>query len=171
MYNVNTSCYVRIPFSLVAGDLQNLAGLTLSVRYDDGFIAYINGVEVARDMFVGTPQWNSIANDSHPDEEAVTFTDFNIAAHATLLRQGANLLAVHALNASPTSSDFLISVKLVTGVTAAAPPAGDPSISPTAVRYTSPVPVTATTHVKARVLDRGQWSALAEATYELIMDN
>jgi hypothetical protein len=146
--------------------LQNLTSLTLSVRYDDGFIAYLNGVEVARDMFVGTPQWNSVASDSHPDDHAVTFTDFNVAAHANALRQGANLLAIHALNASPTSSDFLISVKLVTAATAS-PPTGDPSISPTAARYTNPIPLTAPTHVKARVLDRGQWSALAEVTYTI----
>ena len=162
MYNVNTSCYVRIPFSLTAADLQNLAGLTLKVRYDDGFIAYLNGAEVARDMFVGTPQWNSAANDSHPDAEAVTLTDFSIAAHAGLLRSGDNLLAIHALNASPMSSDFLISVKLVTGEST---PKGDPSISPTAVPYSAPVPLTRTTQVKARVLDRGHWSALHEAVY------
>ena len=162
MYNVNTSCYVRIPFTLTAADLQSLSGLTLKVRYDDGFIAYLNGVEVARDMFVGTPQWNSAANDSHPDAEAVTLTDFDIAVHAGLLRQGVNLLAIHALNASPTSSDFLISVKLVTDRDG---PKGDPSVSPTAVPYTGPIPLTATTRVKARILDRGQWSALAEATF------
>lgn len=162
MYNVNTSCYVRIPFNLTAGDFQNLTTLTLKVRYDDGFIAYLNGVDVARDMFVGTPQWNSIANDSHPDDEAVSFTDFDIAAHAGLLRQGANLLTIHALNASPTSSDFLISVKLVTDKGA---PKGDPSISPTAAPYTGPIPLAATTQVKARLLDRGQWSALTDAMF------
>ncbi len=168
MYNVNTSCYVRIPFNLTAGDLQNLTTLTLKVRYDDGFIAYLNGVEVARDMFAGTPQWNSASNDSHPDDEAVNFTDFAVTAHVGLLRQGPNLLAIHALNASPTSSDFLLSVKLVTDRGA---PKGDPSISPTAVPYTGAMPLTATTQVKARVQDGGRWSALAEATYELMMDN
>ena len=166
MYNVNTSCYIRVPFTLTAADLQNLTTPTLKVRYDDGVIAYLNGVEVAKDMFVGTPQWNSVANDSHPDEEAVTFTDFNIAAHVSLLRHGANLLAIHALNASPTSSDFLLSVKLVTGA-APAPPQGDLSISPTARTYTGTVPLTQDTQVKVRVLDNGQWSALHEAVYTI----
>lgn len=162
MYNVNTSCYIRIPFSLTAADLQSLSGLTFQVRYDDGFVAYLNGVEVARDLFVGTPQWNSAANDSHARAEAMTLTDFDVADHAGLLRQGANLLAIHALNASPISSDFLLSVKLVTE---RGEPKGDPSISPTAVPYAGAVPLTATTHVKARVLANGQWSALAEAVY------
>jgi hypothetical protein len=164
MYNVNTSCYVRIPFTLTASDLQDLTTLTLRVRYDDGFIAYLNGVEVARAMFTGTPQWNSMASDSHPDGDAVVFADFDVAAYIGLLRQGANLLAIHALNASPTSSDFLISVKLVTDKGA---PKGDPSISPTAVPYTGPIPLTTTTQGKARVLDRGQWSALADAVWDL----
>jgi hypothetical protein len=162
MYSVNTSCYVRIPFALTAADLQDLSTLALQVRYDDGFISYLNGVEVARDRFVGTPQWNSVANDSHARAEAVTLIDFNVAANAGLLRSGANLLAIHALNASVVSSDFLISVKLVTDK---GPPKGDPSISPTAASYASPIPLRTTTRVKARILDRGQWSALAEAVY------
>jgi hypothetical protein len=94
----------------------------------------------------------------------VVFADFDVAAYIGLLRQGANLLAIHALNASPTSSDFLISVKLVTDKGA---PKGDPSISPTAVPYTGPIPLTTTTQGKARVLDRGQWSALADAVWDL----
>lgn len=138
------------------------------MRYDDGFIAYLNGVEVARDMFVGTPQWNSLANDSHPDAEAVTFTDFDIAAHAGLLRQGGNLLAIHALNASPMSSDFLISVQLVTDRKA---PQRDPAISPTAIQYTGPILAGAKDvsplHVKARVLANGQWSASNEVVYTI----
>jgi hypothetical protein len=164
MYNVNGSCYIRIPFTFTAEDSNDLAGLTLQVRYDDGFVAYINGVEVARDMFAGTPQWNSVANGSHSDAEAVYFTGFNITAHAELLRQGDNLLAIQGLNASTTSSDFLISVKLVISKAAPEP---DPSELPAAAQYTSPIPLTADTHVKARVLDNGRWSALHEATYEV----
>ena len=92
------------------------------------------------------------------------FTDFNITAHAELLREGDNLLAIHGLNASTTSSDFLVSVRLVTSKAAPEP---DPGVSPTAVQYTGPIPLTTGAHVKARVLDNGRWSALNEATYEV----
>ncbi|MHC4739737.1 MAG: chitobiase/beta-hexosaminidase C-terminal domain-containing protein, partial [Planctomycetota bacterium] len=44
MDNTNATCYVRIPFS-VAGDPGDFDILTLKLRYDDGFVAYINGVE------------------------------------------------------------------------------------------------------------------------------
>ncbi len=162
MYNVSGSCYIRIPFTFTPEDANDLAGVKLQVRYDDGFVAYLNGVEVARDRFTGTPQWDSLADGSHSDAEAVYFTDFNITAHVELLREGDNLLAIHGLNASTTSSDFLISVKLVTSKAAPEP---DPSVSPTAVQYTGPISLTAETYVKARVLDNGRWSALSEATY------
>ena len=164
MYDTNASCYLRIPFTLTAARLQDLTTLVLKVRYDDGFIAYLNGIEVARDRFVGTPQWNSVASDSHAREEAVVFTNFNLAAYIGLLRQGNNLLAVHALNAATTSSDFLLSVELATGETA---PTGDPSISPNTAAYTGPIALTETTRIKARILDKGQWSALNEAVYEV----
>jgi len=168
MYGVNASCYIRIPFPLTAEKLKTVTDLILKVRYDDGFIAYLNGVEVARDMFAGTPQWNSAANNSHADAEAVTFTDFNIASYIRLLRPGDNLLAIHALNASTTSSDFLLSAELITPEST---PKANPSISPNPIPYTSPIPLTASTRIKARILDKGQWSALHEATYEVPVKN
>jgi len=162
MYGVNGSCYVRIPFELAVPTIEGLTGLTLRVRYDDGFVAYLNGVEVARDRFAGTPQWNSLAADSHADEQAVLQVEFDLADRIDLLQAGGNLLAIHALNASPTSSDFLLSVDLVAG---REEPQFDPSVAATAIPYTAPISLTDDTHIKARVLGDGQWSALNEATY------
>ena len=164
MYGITASCCIRIPFTLAAKDLQNLTSLILKMRYDDGFVAYLNDAEVARDMFVGTPQWNSVASGSHPDAEAVNLTEFNITAHAGLLHPGDNILAIHGLNESRTSSDFLISVELATAQGA---PAGNPSLSHDPVSYTGPIPLTRSTRIKARILDKGQWSALHEAMYEV----
>ncbi len=31
------------------------------MRYEDGFVAWLNGAEIARDNVTGTPQWNSVA--------------------------------------------------------------------------------------------------------------
>lgn len=41
-----TAIFTRIIFTMA--DLANLTSLILDVDYDDGFVAYINGVEVAR---------------------------------------------------------------------------------------------------------------------------
>ncbi|MBP7051609.1 MAG: chitobiase/beta-hexosaminidase C-terminal domain-containing protein [Phycisphaerae bacterium] len=162
MYGVNGSCYIRIPFELAVPTIKGLTGLVLRVRYDDGFVAYLNGVEVARDRFAGTPQWNSLAADSHADDQAVLQVEFDLTDRIDLLQAGGNLLAIHALNASPTSSDFLLSVDLVTGREES--PA-DPSVAATATPYRDPILLTSDTRIKARVLDNGQWSALNEATY------
>ena len=80
------------------------------------------------------------------------------------LQPGENILAVHAMNASPTSSDFLLCVDLVS---AEEGPQVDPSISPTTLTYAGPIPLTDDAHVRARVLHNGQWSALCEAVYTI----
>ncbi|MDI9433707.1 MAG: CotH kinase family protein, partial [Planctomycetota bacterium] len=115
MYAVNSSCYIRIPFEVAASDLADLSSLVLKVRYDDGFIAYINGVEACRVMFDGSPSWNSSATANHSDLDAVEREPFNASAALGALRAGRNLLAIQGLNAGSTSSDFLISVSLLGG--------------------------------------------------------
>ncbi len=45
MYGETATAYVRIPFTI--GDPSAFTALSLRMRYDDGFVAYINGVEVA----------------------------------------------------------------------------------------------------------------------------
>ena len=46
------------------------SSLTLKMRYDDGFVAYLNGAEVARRNCTGDPQWNSVASAANPDQLA-----------------------------------------------------------------------------------------------------
>ncbi|MFH1715910.1 MAG: CotH kinase family protein, partial [Planctomycetota bacterium] len=159
MYTRSSTCFIRIPFSSSAGP-DAFKTLTLSIRYDDGFVAYLNGVEIARRNFTGTPTWNSSADAEHPDSEAVEFESIDVSASLSALRQGSNLLAIHGLNSSASDSDFLISSELFAG--GEDPDTGD---MPGLVKYTSPVSLTATTHVKARVLNRGRWSALNEAVF------
>jgi len=158
MYGVNASCYIRIPFSF-SGDRDSLEYLTLKMQYDDGFVAYLNGSEVARRNFEGTPAWNSTATGSHSDTDAVVFESIDISASLPKLRNGANVLAIQGLNTSTTSSDLLILPELTamrrTAVTA---PEG-------ALRYTEPTVLTRSTHVKARARDGNTWSALGEVTF------
>ncbi|UCG58813.1 MAG: lamin tail domain-containing protein, partial [Phycisphaerales bacterium] len=160
MYGDYTGCYIRIPFA-VSGNPGEFDILTLRMRYDDAFIAYINGVEVERALFDGVPAWNSSADGSH---EAGGFESFDISDHIDALHQGSNLLAIHGLNTSTTSSDFLISAELVAGKSIA-PPGGDGGVPPGAIQYAGPIHFTESTHVKARVRSGNTWSALNEATY------
>jgi hypothetical protein len=166
MYGKATSCYLRIPFTVTADTLQGLTSLTLGVRCDDGCVSYLNGVEVQRMLFNGTPVWNSAASASCSDADAVNLQLFDISSNVSRLHAGTNLLAIQALNDSATSSDFLLSVQLSAGKgpANATTPNG---VSPTAVKYAAPVILSKSTRVKARVLSGTTWSALNEAVFAI----
>ena len=54
MKNVNASLYLRVPFSV--SNVNGLDSLSLSMRYNDGFVAYLNGTRVASgNAIAGTP--------------------------------------------------------------------------------------------------------------------
>ncbi len=158
MFGTATSCYIRIPFEVTA-DPNTYKSLILKIRYDDGFVAYLNGVEVQRASFTGTPAWNSGAESSHEGEATEIFL---IDEHVSLLRKGQNILAIHGLNVLPTSSDFIVLVSLESGQGTSAKEAG---ISPTAIKYTGPVTLDKSVQVKARALSGSAWSALNEAVF------
>ena len=164
MYARNATCYVRIPFAVDA----DYGSLTLNVRYDDGFVAYLNGVEVARRNFDGTPAWDSRASASHSDSDAVVFESIDISNFINNLQQGDNLLAIQGLNASTTSSDFLISVELL----GTKEDSNDGS-SQGVMEYTGPITLPYSVNVKARVKSGNTWSALNEAVYAVgpVMEN
>ncbi|MHC4495519.1 MAG: lamin tail domain-containing protein, partial [Planctomycetota bacterium] len=168
MYGKATTCYIRTPFTL-SGNPDEFNSMMLKIRYDDGFIAYVNGTEVARRHFNGTPSWNSNAGASHSDSAAVQFESIDISGSIAAFQRGDNLLAVHGLNTSATSSDLLISVELIADK-------GGPSGSETSLGanlYTGPITLPHSANVKARVLSGRAWSALSEAAFAVgpVMDN
>ncbi|MCH5377618.1 MAG: lamin tail domain-containing protein, partial [Planctomycetes bacterium] len=165
MYGRNTTCYIRIPFDVTPETLIEASGLRLKIRYDDGFVAYINGVEVQRAMFDGTPSWNSGAASSHSDLDAIDFETFDISGAITHLQLGRNILAIQGLNAGATSSDFLISAELTstTGGGGAVPS----GVASTAIRYAGPLSLSESTRIKTRAFDGGAWSALNEAVFSV----
>ncbi len=158
MYGLQTSCYIRIPFSF-SGSVWNLAKVTLRVRYDDGFVAYLNGVEIARRNFAGDPVWNSAAGALHDDIDAVDFEEIEITGFRDILHRADNILAIHAMNQSSTSSDFLISVELTANETA-----GQQATSEVHT-YTGPVSLMGSARVMARSLSGGRWSAVNDAVF------
>ncbi len=113
MLNTSTTCYLRIPFTV--SSLTDALTLTLRMRYDDGFAVYLNGTLLpsAGRNEPGTLSWNSAATASHDDAEAVLYEDIPLTQHLGLLTTGANVLAIHGLNASSNSSDFLIGPQLI----------------------------------------------------------
>jgi hypothetical protein len=116
MYADQTTFYVRIPFRVENDVLAGLSELTLKIRYDDGFVAYLNGTEIARSNFDGTPDWDSHAGASRSDSIAREFELFDISGFIGELKRGRNILAIQGMNHSRTSSDLLISAELEAGI-------------------------------------------------------
>ncbi|MDA0812114.1 MAG: CotH kinase family protein, partial [Verrucomicrobia bacterium] len=117
------SVYMRMPFTLA--DVGNVTKLELRMKYDDGFVAFLNGVKIAAANAPDAPSWDSAATSSHSDSEAVEFVAFDVSQFVSLLKVGANVLAVQGLNspsgASPGGgSDFLILPELHGGFAGAA---------------------------------------------------
>lgn len=147
MSGVNTSAYVRIPFNVDSGVLANFNYLTLQMRYDDGFVAFLNGTQIASGNAPGSLAWNSNATQNNDDGIAVTFIDFGADAFVSALKPGQNILAIHGLNGNSTSSDFLIQARLV---------AGEKQVDPGSsggVEYTGPITLNETARLFARISD------------------
>lgn len=107
----NSSCYVRIPFELDAHTIAAAESLYLWIKFDDAFVAYLNGEEIAHKNRPARLQWDSRARTSHEAEEYVRW---DISSHRDRLQRGTNLLALHAMNRSVEDRDFFINAKLTT---------------------------------------------------------
>ena len=110
MIDKQSSAFIRTTFQIE--NLFNLANPTLGIQYDDGFVAYINGTEIARANAPVDPTWNSLATASHRDALATRFEYFDLSSHADLLVEGENILAVHGMNRQISSDDFLIATEI-----------------------------------------------------------
>ena len=76
MWFANATVYIRLPFTV--GDPAEVTSLTLDMKYDDGFVAYINGQRVAAANAPGTLTHTSNATAEHPDADAAVFESFPV---------------------------------------------------------------------------------------------
>ncbi len=155
--NPNTSCFIRIPFSVDIAEIAQMNFMNLDIFFDDGFVAYLNGTKVAESNIPDSPVWNSTSNTFL---DASGFQSFNLSEFSNLLKDGENLLAIHGVNTSKQSSDFIILPTLTIGKSSLSG-----SISPSAILYDKPIIIDETTTIKTRSLDNGNWSVLDEHKY------
>jgi hypothetical protein len=91
---------------------DGLASLELRLRRDDGAIAFLNGVEVARSNMPGGPVTAStLATDYAWGAGETDFSSFTLPA--TLLAEGTNVLAVEVHQASTANADASFDAELV----------------------------------------------------------
>jgi len=108
MYGKATGCYVRIAFTVT--NAAAFDALELAMKYDDGFVAYLNGRRVAAANAPDPAVWSAQATAEHPDSQAVVDEVFSVPDALDVLAGGTNLLAIHGLNrdAVPHVADFLL---------------------------------------------------------------
>ncbi len=107
MLNSNATVYLRYSFNITNPAFYS--SMTMRVNYDDGFIAYLNGTEVARRNAPAGAAWNSKATAVH---SATVSEDIPLTDQLGLLQTGTNLLSIQGLNISTNDADFFFKVEL-----------------------------------------------------------
>jgi len=110
MQNNYVTVYARRTFRIIRPD--TVGNLVLEIDYDDGFVAYINGIEIAR---------RNLGNPGDPVDSQTATTDGREAGvfetipivNSGLLVAGDNVLAVEVHNWDAASSDLSLIPRLV----------------------------------------------------------
>ena len=165
MQGASGTVYVRVPFELTAVEASNISRLVLRMRYDDGFVAFLNGERVAAANQPVSLTPTATAVRGRDDTDAVGQQVFDITSASRLLREGRNILAIQGLNVQVTSSDLLVLPEVV-AVVAEVPPA--PSDNAVLYQPGGPQTIASPTTIKARLRhSNGDWSALLEERYQI----
>ncbi len=105
MLGINPSAYFRLPFTV--SNPAAVASLVLKMKYDDGFQAWLNGVQIASGNRPNTLDWNSAASERSSNTEAVVDEVFSLNAYKSALQAGTNVLAIQGMNLNAANPDFL----------------------------------------------------------------
>jgi len=132
--------YFRKEFT-IAEQPHEVQELLLNARYDDGFVAYLNGTEVVRGGMPAGPiaytNWASVANGSQGAYETN-----DITAYTNALLQGRNVLAVELHQVGGGSSDIRWDAELLYDLSSL--PDVTVQIAPHGGSFTDPLDVTIT---------------------------
>ncbi|MBN2762967.1 MAG: CotH kinase family protein [Bacteroidales bacterium] len=104
--NSTASIYLRKVVNIPSDVSVNQ--LILDIDFDDAFVAYINGTEVARSQNLqpGTPARVGSVTSDHEAQLYAGGLPERIILEPSVLNEGDNILAVHVMNISTSSSDF-----------------------------------------------------------------
>ena len=160
MNGINQSVIVRIPFKVLSSDRKKSNFMVLQMKYDDGFVAYLNGTRIASANAAANPGWNAGATGQHDDASAVTWVSFDAGKYINKLKAGnifSPSMASTPVLAVPTCSSTP-SCRLAS----AAVPRLPTACSSTRCR----IKLTGDTTIRTRTMHNGQWSALVEHSFQ-----
>lgn len=123
MQNVNTTAYVRIPFTIPAGGA--IESLKLRIDYDDGFAAFIDGTHVASSANAPAVAALTHTSNASSTRNPGIVEEYDVSQVASSLTAGTHVLALHGLNVNLGSSDlFLLPQLIMEQATAGPTPVG-----------------------------------------------
>ncbi len=111
-----TTVYIRKSFNVSSVDTNRLLRLTMD--WDDGFVAYLDGVEIARSSNAGTPgtvlPHTSGVTPDHPAsvDSGAPAEVFEAGPVGNRLAPGTHILALQGLNGDISSSDVTLKADL-----------------------------------------------------------
>ena len=115
------SVYSRTSFNL--SDKDQVAFMVLNVDYDDAFICYLNGTEIARSNIGSTGDFTGFDVPASAGHEALNYQgipaeDFaiDLSLFGTLLQDGENVIALQVHNTDIFSSDLTGNVYVTIGM-------------------------------------------------------
>ncbi|MBM3844734.1 MAG: hypothetical protein FJ405_00415 [Verrucomicrobia bacterium] len=117
MRGINSSVYLRIPFQVADPALAR--NLVLKIRYSDGFVAFLNGQEIASRFAPSLLEFDSQATTDSPNGARLSYEEIDVSSAMPVLRAGTNVLAIHGLNSAATDPEFVIQPWLVAGLAGA----------------------------------------------------
>jgi hypothetical protein len=108
-----TAAYLRLPFAVA--ELPPTPTLSLVMRYNDGFAAWLNGTPVASSGAPTSLSWDSTATAGRSNSDSLRKQGFNLTGNVASLASGSNVLAIHALNLSSSDPSFLAAAEVIAG--------------------------------------------------------
>ncbi len=115
MVNRTPSLYLRRSFSATAVQASSGAPVELVIDYDDGFVAYLNGVEVARRNTGATGSYTWHDQPAFNAKLAGSTETIQIGAANGLLRDGVNVLAIQVHNSDVENGQLFCAATLRIG--------------------------------------------------------
>lgn len=105
LYGISPSLYVRKEFSVSAQDATSQRPVILSINYNDGFIAWLNGKEISRANNGEAKShiyWDQISY--RAGSSSTRFTNLKVGTSREILKAGENNLAIQVTNNDPLTS-------------------------------------------------------------------
>jgi hypothetical protein len=110
LLDTNASLWVRAEFELGANAFDLMR---MPTRYEDCFVAWLNGQEIARHDAPPTLTWDAAATSDRPLDAALRPEPVDVTDAIGALVPGTNVLAVHVLNDDAADPHLLASPTLI----------------------------------------------------------